>query len=71
MLNESRSGSRLISLLHQFWQKHPIVILAFLFVVAYSAILIHIKTLNVQLVQQSVTDSSRQYTEVISQFRAL
>ena len=67
----STSGADFTGFIKIIWKKNPILVLLFIFIIGYSAILFHINALNVQLVQQSVTNSSRQYLEIISQFRAL
>jgi len=67
----STSGTGFTGFIKIIWKKNPILVLLFIFIIGYSAILFHINALNVQLVQQSVTNSSRQYLEIISQFRAL
>jgi len=54
-----------------FWHRHPIKTLATLFFLGSLLIFIHIKNLNVQLIEETTTQSTRQYAQMLNQFRTL
>ena len=53
------------------WEKHPLTILALVFIIGSSFIFIQIKKLNTQLIKSTTIQSTRQYAQVLSEFRTL
>ncbi|WP_448548483.1 response regulator [Thalassotalea fusca] len=67
-MSENKSNQSKFSI---FWHRHPIKTLATLFFFGSLLVFIHIKNLNVQLIEETTTQSTRQYAQMLNQFRTL
>ena len=54
-----------------YGKKYPVVFLLVLFLIGYFFIFLHIKKIHFQLLTDTIKESSRQYAEIISEFRIL
>ena len=55
----------------RFWEKNPLTILALVFILGSTFIFFEIKKLNTQLIESTTIQSTRQYAQVLSEFRTL
>ncbi|SFC31509.1 response regulator [Pseudoalteromonas denitrificans] len=66
-----KNQSDLFIKIKHFWRNNPLSIIACIFIFGTTLIFFHFKQLNLQLVESITTQSTRQYVEVLKQFRSL
>ncbi|OUS25732.1 hypothetical protein A9R01_15240 ['Osedax' symbiont bacterium Rs2_46_30_T18] len=53
----------------RYWEKNPLTILALVFILGSTFIFFEVKKLNTQLIESTTIQSTRQYAQVLSEFR--